>query len=118
MLNRRQFNHVMPVALAAMGGLVGCTSVTGESAYKTATQQTWRLGLLQGFQGATLGSELVRYAIGLGRSRPDLVIRFGRGPMLPHRCAGPSRRSWSEKPLRELRLHGRARLCVTHSLSL
>jgi hypothetical protein len=62
MLNRRQFNHALPVALAATGGLAGCTSGTGESAYRSAAQQTWRLGPLQGLQGAALGSELVRYA--------------------------------------------------------
>ena len=62
LLNRRQFNHVMPVALAATAGLAGCNSGTGESAYRTAVQQTWRVGPLQGLQGTALGSELVRYA--------------------------------------------------------
>jgi len=62
MLNRRQFNHAMPVALAASGGLTGCSQVGGASAYETAAGKTWAMGPLQGFQGAALGSELVRYA--------------------------------------------------------
>lgn len=62
MLNRRQFNHALPVALAATGGLTACTSGTGESVYQSAVQQTWRLGPLQGLQGAALGTELVRCA--------------------------------------------------------
>lgn len=62
MLNRRQFNHALPLALAASGGLAGCGSGTGESDYPSAVQQTWRPGPMQGLQGAALGVELVRYA--------------------------------------------------------
>lgn len=62
MLNRRQFNQVLPMTLAASGSLAGCFSSAGESAYRSAVQQTWRLGPLQGLQGAALGAELVRYA--------------------------------------------------------
>jgi len=61
-LNRRQFSQVLPMTLAASGGLAGCSSSAGESAYQSAVQQTWRRGPLQGFQGAALGAELVRYA--------------------------------------------------------
>lgn len=62
MLNRRQFSHALPVALAATGGVAGCTSGIDESAYQSAAQQTWRVGPLQGLQGAALGTELVRCA--------------------------------------------------------
>jgi hypothetical protein len=62
LLNRRQFNQALPVALAATGGLAGCTYGTDESVYQSAAQQTWRLGPLQGLQGAALGTELVRCA--------------------------------------------------------
>jgi hypothetical protein len=62
MLNRRQFNHAVPIALAAAGGLAGCSRGAGESAYQSAVQQTWRLGPLQGLQGAALGTELLRCA--------------------------------------------------------
>jgi len=62
MLNRRQFNHALPMALAATGGLAGCGSGTGESVYPSAVQRTWRLGPMQGLQGAALRTELVRYA--------------------------------------------------------
>lgn len=61
MLNRRQFNRVLPTALAATSGLIGC-SAGGSSAYAAAVQQTWRTGPLQGLQGAALTAELVRYA--------------------------------------------------------
>ena len=80
MLNRRQFNHVMPLALAATAGLAGCTSGTGESAYRTAVQQTWRVGPLQGFQGAALGSELVRYATLAPSSHNTQCWKFGIKP--------------------------------------
>lgn len=63
MLSRRQFSQALPLALAAAGGVAACTSDTGESAYQSAVRQTWRLGPLQGLQGAALGAELVRHAV-------------------------------------------------------
>jgi hypothetical protein len=62
MLSRRQFNHGLPAALVATGSLAGCTSGGDDASYESAVQQTWRLGPLQGLQGATLSAELVRYA--------------------------------------------------------
>jgi hypothetical protein len=63
MWSRRQFSQALPVALVAAGGVAACTPGSDASAYESAVRQTWRLGPLQGLQGAALGSELVRYAV-------------------------------------------------------
>jgi hypothetical protein len=62
MLSRRQFIPLLPGALAATGGLAGCTASDGETAYQSAVKETWRLGPLQRDPGTALGTELVRYA--------------------------------------------------------
>lgn len=62
MLSRRRFTGTLPAVLVASGSLVGCTFGAGEQDYGSAVRQTWRLGPLQGLQGAALGTELVRYA--------------------------------------------------------
>lgn len=76
MLNRRQFSHALPVALAGAGGVGACTSDTGESAYSSAVRRTWRLGPLQGLQGAALGAELVRHAVLAPSSHNTQCWRF------------------------------------------
>jgi hypothetical protein len=97
MLSRRQFSPLLPGTLVATGSLAGCTPRDGGAAYRSAVQETWRLAPLQRDQGTALGIRTAHVnmpvevaslrpkfaeAVGLGRSRPDLVIRFGRGPTL------------------------------------
>jgi Nitroreductase family len=63
MLSRRQFSQAMPLVVASAGGMTACMPDTGGSPYESAVRQTWRLGPLQGLQGAALSAELVRYAV-------------------------------------------------------
>jgi hypothetical protein len=62
MPSRRQFNRALAAALAASGSLVACSANSGAPIHDAAVKQTWRLGPLEGLQGAALGAELVRYA--------------------------------------------------------
>jgi hypothetical protein len=62
MLTRRRFNSALPLALMTSSALAGCTSGTGSASYDSAVKETWRLGPLQGLDGTTLATELVRYA--------------------------------------------------------
>ena len=123
---RRQFVFSAPAILGGSTILSACSPGAEAEGYEAVARQTWRLGALDGLEGAALGKELVRYATlapsshntqcwkfaiedkaitilpdlsrrtpavdpddhhlfvsGLAGQRPDLVVRFGRGPTLP-----------------------------------
>jgi hypothetical protein len=69
-MSRRRFNTTLPASMAVTAGLApaltaslaGCAPGSGRPSYEAAVQQTWRLGPLQGLQGAALSMELVRHA--------------------------------------------------------
>lgn len=60
MATRRHFTN--SALLSSSLALAGCSSEPAENSYEAVADQTWRLGALNGFQGAALGRELVRYA--------------------------------------------------------
>ncbi|MDR3369508.1 Acg family FMN-binding oxidoreductase [Rhodoferax sp.] len=60
MATRRQFNT--SALLSSSLALSSCSKEPAADSYEVVADQTWRLGALNGFQGAALGQELVRYA--------------------------------------------------------
>ena len=60
MATRRHFNTT--ALLSSSLALAGCSPESVENSYEVVADQTWQLGALDGFQGAALGRELVRYA--------------------------------------------------------
>ena len=59
---RRQFASCAPAILGGSATLFACSRGTDAEGYEAAAARTWRLGALDGFEGAALGQELVRYA--------------------------------------------------------
>ncbi len=59
---RRQFVSYAPAMLAAPLILSACSEGIDARAYEAVARRTWRLGALNGFEGAALSNELVRYA--------------------------------------------------------
>ena len=59
---RRLFVSSAPAIFSGTTILTACSQSSGADAYESVARQTWRLGSLQGFEGAALGKELVRYA--------------------------------------------------------
>jgi hypothetical protein len=76
MLSRRHFSHALPAALMSSGFLTGCTNGADNPKYESVVDQIWRLGPLQGLQGAALGRELVRYATMAPSSHNTQCWRF------------------------------------------
>jgi hypothetical protein len=62
MFTRRQFNASAPWLLGSSLALSGCSQEPAADSYEVVADQTWQLGELNGFKGAALGRELVRYA--------------------------------------------------------
>ena len=62
MSTRRRFAASAPLLLGGAWALSGCSPDPAAQSYETIASQTWRLGGLDGFEGAALGRELVRYA--------------------------------------------------------
>jgi hypothetical protein len=61
-ITRRQFVSDAPLILGASAILSACSKGTGADGYEAVASRTWQLGALNGFQGAALSNELVRYA--------------------------------------------------------
>jgi hypothetical protein len=59
---RRQFALGAPAILGGSAILSACSPGNNAEGYEAVARQTWRLGALNGFEGAALGKELVRYA--------------------------------------------------------
>jgi hypothetical protein len=59
---RRQFALGAPALLGGSAILSACSQASNAERYEAVARQTWRLGALNGFEGAALGKELVRYA--------------------------------------------------------
>jgi hypothetical protein len=59
---RRQFALGAPAILGGSAILSACSPGSNAEGYEAVAGQTWRLGALNGFEGAALGKELVRYA--------------------------------------------------------
>ena len=59
---RRQFVSGAPVILGGSAILSACSQGTNAEGYEAVARQTWRPGALDGFEGAALSKELVRYA--------------------------------------------------------
>ena len=59
---RRQFVSCAPAILGGSTILSACSPGTDAEGYEAVAARTWRLGALDGLEGATLGKELVRYA--------------------------------------------------------
>lgn len=62
MITRRRFAASAPLLCGGAWVLSGCSPDPAAQSYETIASQTWRLGGLDGFEGAALGRELVRYA--------------------------------------------------------
>lgn len=60
MITRRGFTASVPALVGGPAILSACSA--GADGYEAAVRRTWRLGPLQGLEGAELGEELVRYA--------------------------------------------------------
>jgi hypothetical protein len=63
MITRRQFTASTPWLAASPLALAGCSQEPAADGYETVAERTWQ--------------------------RPDLVVRFGRGPMLPRSLRRP-----------------------------
>lgn len=61
-VSRRQLVVRAPAVLGASSVLAACSSGNGTESYASVAARTWRLGPMQGLQGAVLRTELVRYA--------------------------------------------------------
>ena len=61
-ITRRQFVSSAPAIFGGSLPLSGCSRSDGAEGYEAVAGRTWRLGSLDGFDGAALGRELVRYA--------------------------------------------------------
>ena len=59
---RRQFVSAASAILGGPAILSACSNDANPEAYDAVAARTWRLGALDGFDGAALGKELVRYA--------------------------------------------------------
>lgn len=61
-LTRRKFLAATPAVLGGAAALGMSSSAWAAESYEAATKRIWRAGPLQGFSGAALSRELVRYA--------------------------------------------------------
>ena len=61
-ITRRTVVCAAPALFGSSALLSACSQGTEAESYDAVSAQTWRLGALQGFDGAALGTELVRYA--------------------------------------------------------
>ena len=59
---RRQVMSEAPALLGVAPVLLSCSPAADAESYEAVASRTWRLGALQGFEGATLARELIRYA--------------------------------------------------------
>ena len=59
---RRRFVSGAPAFLGGSAILSACSQGSDVDGYEAVARRTWRLGPLEGFEGAALGRELVRYA--------------------------------------------------------
>jgi len=62
MITRRQFITSAPAIFIGTSTMTACSRGLDTESYEAVAGRTWRLGALQGFDGAALGKELVRYA--------------------------------------------------------
>ena len=63
MITRRRFIASAPAILIGTSMITACSQGSDAEGYEAVAGRTWRLGALQGFDGAAaLGKELVRYA--------------------------------------------------------
>jgi hypothetical protein len=62
MITRRRFAVSAPGVFGGACAVSGCSSDTAAQRYEEVAIQTWRLSGLEGFEGAALNQELVRYA--------------------------------------------------------
>jgi hypothetical protein len=61
-VSRRQLVVRAPAVLGASSVLAACSAGNDAESYESVAGRTWRLGAMQGMQGAELRKELVRYA--------------------------------------------------------
>jgi hypothetical protein len=62
LITRRQMISSAPAILGGSLTVSACSQNAGAEGYEAVAKRTWRLGALDGFVGAALGQELVRYA--------------------------------------------------------
>ena len=62
MIARRNLLLAAPPLLAGAATLASCSTGADAESYEAVSARTWRLGALQGLDGAALRTELVRYA--------------------------------------------------------
>ena len=93
MITRRRFTTAAPGIVVGSWAMAACSPGATAEDYETRARQTWRLGSLQGFAGAALGRELVRYATLAPSSHNTQCWKFavdGKGitilPDLTRRC--------------------------------
>ena len=61
-ITRRQFVSSPPAISGGSSIVSACSQSSDAEGYEAVAGRTWRLGSLDGFDGAALGKELVRYA--------------------------------------------------------
>ena len=59
---RRRFVSGAPALFSGSAILSACSQGSDAEGYEAVARQTWQLGALEGFEGAALSKELVRYA--------------------------------------------------------
>ena len=59
---RRRFVSGAPALFSGSTILTACSQGSASEDYEAVARRTWRLGPIEGFEGAALGKELVRYA--------------------------------------------------------
>lgn len=69
-----------------------CSSAADPEGYAAVAAQTWRVTEAADIN-VEVGTLRPQFAasLGLGGQRPDLVVRFGRGPRLPQSLRRPVR---------------------------
>lgn len=76
-VNRRCFVASAPALLGGASVLASCSAGADPDGYEAVAARTWRLGPLQGLDGAALRTELVRYATLAPSSHNTQCWKFG-----------------------------------------
>ena len=76
---RRRFVCGAPAFFGGSAILTACSQSSATGRYEAVARQTWRLGPLEGFEGAALSKELVRYATLAPSSHNTQCWKFALG---------------------------------------
>ena len=93
---RRRFVSVAPAFFGGSAILSACSQGSDAEGYEAVARRTWRLGPLEGFQGAALSQELVRYATLAPSSHNTQCWKFaldGKGITILPTCRGAHQQS-------------------------